>query len=57
MSKSSLIIVIYIVGILFGALVLNVWGFDTTPQKALLGLGWTAIFLIALFYVDKNKND
>ena len=41
----------------FGALFLNLWGAETSPQKALLGLGWTAIFLIALFFAEKDKHD
>ena len=55
MSKSSLAVVIYVVGLVFGALFLNLWGAETSPQKALLGLGWTAIFLIALFFAEKDK--
>ena len=57
MSKSSLVITIYIIGLVIGALFLNLWSADTSPQKALLGLAWTAIFLIALFYVEKDKNE
>ena len=57
MSKSSLVIAIYIIGLLIGALFLNLWSAETSPQKALLGLAWTAIFLIALFYVEKDKNE
>ena len=57
MSKSSLAIVIYIIGLVIGALFLNLWSAETSPQKALLGLAWTAIFLIALFYVEKDKNE
>ena len=57
MSKSSLIIAIYIIGLVIGALFLNLWSAETSPQKALLGLAWTAIFLIALFYVEKDKNE
>ena len=57
MSKSSLVIIIYIIGPVIGALFLNLWSAETSPQKALLGLAWTAIFLIALFYVEKDKNE
>ena len=49
MSKSSLAVVIYVVGLVFGALFLNLWGAETSPQKALLGLGYSN-FLIALFF-------
>ncbi len=57
MSKSSLAVLIYVLGLVFGALFLNLWGAETSPQKALLGLGWTAIFLIALFFAEKDKHD
>ena len=56
MSRSSLVIIIYIIGLVIGALFLNIWGAETSPKKALLGLGWTAIFLIALFYAEKDKD-
>ncbi len=49
--------IIYVVGLIIGALFLNLWGAETSPQKALLGLGWTAIFLIALFMVEKDKHE
>ena len=54
MSKSSIVIIIYIIGLIFGALVLDIWSAETSP-KALLGIGWTALFLIALFFADKNE--
>ena len=54
MSKSSIVIIIYIIGLIFGALVLDIWSAETSP-KALLGIGWTALFLIGLFFVDKNE--
>tara|TARA_Y200000002_G_scaffold310418_1_gene267134 strand:+ start:233 stop:406 length:174 start_codon:yes stop_codon:yes gene_type:complete len=57
MSKSSLVILIYVVGLIFAALFLDLWGAETGPKKALIGISWTAIFLIALFYAEKDKND
>ena len=54
MNKSLIIIIIYIVGLIFGALVLDIWSAKTSP-KALLGMGWTALFLIGLFFVEKNE--
>ena len=54
MNKSTLIIIIYIVGLIFGALVLDLWSAQTSP-KAFIGFVWTAIFLIALFYADKYE--
>ncbi len=55
MSKSSLVIIIYVIGLIFGALFLDIWSAETSVGKALSGLIWTAIFLIALFYADKNE--
>ncbi len=57
MSKSSIIMLIYIIGLIFAALFLDLWGAETGPKKALIGIGWTAVFLIALFYSEKDKND
>tara|TARA_B100000035_G_scaffold10986_1_gene9274 strand:- start:1055 stop:1225 length:171 start_codon:yes stop_codon:yes gene_type:complete len=56
MSKSTLIIIIYIVGLVFGALVLDIWSAETSP-KALLGIGWTALLLIGLFFAEKNERN
>ena len=53
MNKSTLVVIIYIVGLIFGALVLNIWSAETSP-KALLGIGWTALLLIGIFYAEKN---
>ena len=55
MSKTSKVIIIYIVGLIFGALVLDIWSAETSILKALLGLGWTALLLIGIFLVDKNE--
>ena len=57
MKQSNIIIIIYVIGILIGALVLDIWGSDTNVKKGLIALGWTAIFLIAYFYSDKEKNN
>ena len=54
MSKSSIVIIIYIIGLIFGALILDMWSAETSP-KALLGIGWTALFLIGLFFAEKNE--
>ncbi len=55
MSKTSIVIIIYIVGLIIGALVLNIWSADTSVFKGLLGLGWTALLLIGLFFAEKNE--
>ena len=54
MNKATIAIIIYILGIIFGALYLGLWSSVTSP-KALIGIFWTIILLIALFYIDKNK--
>ena len=54
MSKSTIVVIIYIIGLIFGALVLDMWSAETSP-KALLGIGWTAFFLIGLFFAEKNE--
>jgi len=56
MNKSTVIIIIYIIGLIFGALVLNIWNAQTSP-KALLGIGWTALLLIGLFLTEKNEKN
>ncbi|MDC3035941.1 hypothetical protein OA107_00930 [Candidatus Pelagibacter sp.] len=55
MGKTSIVIIIYIVGLIIGALVLNIWSADTSVFKGLLGLGWTALLLIGLFFAEKNE--
>ena len=54
MSKSTIVIIIYIIGLVFGALVLDIWSANTSP-KALLGIVWTALLLIGLFFAEKNE--
>ena len=55
MSKVKIVSIIYAIGIIIGALFFDVWGADTTPLKTLSVSGWTVIFIIALFFVDKNE--
>ena len=53
MSKSTLAIIIYIAGLIFGALVLDIWSAETGPK---LYWDWLdSILLVALFYADKNE--
>jgi len=56
MNKSTIIIIVYILGLIFGALVLDIWSSETSP-KALLGIGWTALLLIGLFFTEKNERN
>jgi hypothetical protein len=55
MSNSSKVIIIYVIGLVFGALFLDIWGPETSLFKALLGLGWTALLLIGIFFAEKNE--
>ena len=56
MNKSTIIIVIYVLGLIFGALSLDMWSAETSP-KALLGIGWTALLLVGLFFTEKNERN
>ena len=55
MNKITLVTLIYILGVLIGAFFLKVWGAETSFIKTISIFIWTIIFLIALFYVDKNE--
>ena len=55
MSKTTLATIIYILGILIGAFFLDVWGAETSFIKTISIFVWTIIFLIALFYADKQE--
>ena len=55
MNQSSIAIIIYLIGVIMGALFLDIWGAETSVKKGLIALGWTALLIIALFYADKNK--
>ena len=55
MNKLTLLTIIYTIGIIIGALFLDIWGAETTLIKTMSIFIWTILFLIALFYVDKNE--
>ena len=55
MSKVKIVSIIYAIGIIIGALFFGVWGADTNAIKTLSVFAWTVIFIIALFFVDKNE--
>ena len=57
MSKVTIVIIIFIIGLIFGALVLNIWSSNTSILKGLLGLGWTSLLLIGLFFAEKHEKD
>ena len=56
MNKSTILIIIYVIGLIFGALILDLWSAETSP-KALLGIGWTALLLVGLFLTEKNERN
>jgi len=57
MSKVKLISIIYAIGIIIGALFFEVWAADTSFIKTIGVFIWTIIFLISLFFADKNEKE
>tara|TARA_S200000501_G_scaffold34116_1_gene28344 strand:+ start:593 stop:766 length:174 start_codon:yes stop_codon:yes gene_type:complete len=55
MSKVKIISIVYAIGIIIGALFLDVWGSETTLLKTMSIFAWTIIFIIALFFTDRNE--
>ena len=55
MNKTTIATIIYVLGILIGALFLKVWGAETSFIKTISIFVWTIIFLITLFYADKHE--
>ena len=55
MSKVKIISIIYAIGIIFGALFLDIWASNTNLLKPIIAVAWTAIFLIALINIEKDK--
>ena len=55
MSKVKIVSIIYAIGIIIGALFLDVWGVNTTLLKTMSVFAWTVVFIIALFFTDKNE--
>ena len=55
MNKITLVTLIYILGVLIGAFFLDIWIAETSFIKTISIFVWTIIFLIALFYFDKNE--
>ena len=56
MNKTIIVTIIYVIGIIFGAVVIGIWDAETNLSNAMFALIWTAIFLIALFYTDKKSD-
>mgnify|MGYP001481089355 FL=1 len=57
MIKIKHVVILYIIGILFGAFFLDLWGAETNIKKGLIAMIWTALFLISLIFVEKNKEE
>jgi len=57
MSKVKIVSIIYAIGIIIGALFFDVWGADTSPIKTMSVFVWTIIFIIVLFFADKNERN
>ena len=57
MSKTTIVIIVYVLGLIFGALFLDLWSADTNIIKGLVGLGLTALLLICLFFAEKNERN
>jgi len=57
MIKIKHVVILYILGIIFGALFLDIWSSETSIKKGLIAMFWTALFLVALIFVEKNKEE
>ena len=56
-SKTTLVVIIYIIGVILGAFFLDIWGAETSMKKGFIALGWTALFLVGIFFVDRDKEE
>ena len=56
-SKTTLVVIIYVVGVILGAFFLDIWGAETSMKKGFIALGWTALFLVGIFFVDRDKEE
>ena len=56
MTKKKLTIIVYAIGLIFVAVLGGLWDSATSLIKATITLLWTTIFLVMLFYTDKNEN-
>ena len=55
MKMITIITIIYVIGIIIGALYLDIWGANTSFIKTMSIFIWTIIFLISLFYFEKKN--
>jgi hypothetical protein len=54
MSLMNIVVIVYFIGIIIGAIFFNLWGTGNLV-KPLIALLWTALFLIAIVYVDRKS--
>ena len=55
MNKTTIITITYLLGMIIGAFFLDIWGAETSFVKTISVFVWTIIFLITLFYFDKDE--
>ena len=55
MNKTTLVTIVYVLGIIIGAFFFDVWDAETSFIKTISVFMWTIVFLIILFYFDKNE--
>lgn len=55
MSKVKIASIIFVIGIIIGAIFFDLWGADTTLLKTMSAFVWTILFIIVLFFADKNE--
>ena len=55
MNITTIITITYISGVIIGAFFFNLWEAETSFVKTISVFIWTIIFLISLFYFDKNE--
>ena len=57
MSKVKIASIIFILGIIIGAIFFDLWGANTTILKTMSAFIWTIIFIVVLFFADKNEKE
>jgi uncharacterized membrane protein YedE/YeeE len=55
MNKSTITILVYVLGIIIAALFLDFWSAEISLVKTISIFVWTIIFLITLFYSEKHE--
>ena len=50
MNLSTIVIILYAIGIVIGALFLDLWGAETSLSKAMAGVVWTVLFDLFILF-------